>query len=183
VSDSTGPPTYISAHDLFGAVTSLTDIVQLLFDDHTSISERFILWERLLPAVEETGLNDDIRTMMDFYDVNVREHFLKEEMVIGLVHERGSIVDDERLLLDRIMGEHVSLLRMLGDLEECADRTDLSDPGDRETFTDLSQQLIRDISEHADLEDERLFPLLRSLLTPEDLKGLEERLKEFGKDD
>jgi iron-sulfur cluster repair protein YtfE (RIC family) len=100
----------------------------------------------------------------NFYEKDLSIHFRKEEDVLfPMVKGRDKDLDE---LICSLLTEHISIIKMIFDLGESADK---------ETALD---ELGHTLEDHIRKEERKLFPLIEEKFTDEELADIERKMHE-----
>ncbi len=141
------------------------NLISRLKNDHDHIYDLLDLLERQIGIVEQepiqaVGLMQDIMKYMSNYPVSVHDH-LEDLMFHKMLSSQGALRD----LLDGVLEQHAELELAAANFYRCI-RLDQS--LDFERLAKLGCSYLRLQRHHMKIEEERVFPLARELLSNQD---------------
>lgn len=134
------------------------DVVDILVEDHDEVEEMFRELETL--SVSDPAVQDRRRLLVDQVTIALVRHAVAEEVVVyPAVKER---VSEEQA--ERAKSEHAEAEKSMKALE----RLDPEDP----SFDQAMRELMAEIRAHVAEEEGEMFPLMRDVMTHEELVKL-----------
>ncbi|MFF1542681.1 hemerythrin domain-containing protein [Streptomyces sp. NPDC058291] len=137
------------------------NVIQELTTDHREVDELFAQIEAL------PGADPQRRELADRLTMELIRHSVAEEEHLYPTVRR--YVDGGDDLADKEIADHAEVERMLKELEGCR-------PGDG-TFDTLILRLKNSVTAHVSDEENRLFPMLADVCSPDALEELGEKVR------
>ena len=144
------------------------DVIEVLTADHREVEAMFTELETLMQT--RSGTDDELRKdLVDQITIELVRHSVAEEVAVyPAVKEKVSAEEAERA-----KSEHA-------EAEETMKRLEGLDP-DEATFDDELRTLMSEIRAHVAEEEGEMFPRMREIMTPEELRDLGRRVEAIKK--
>ncbi|MBN1383454.1 MAG: hemerythrin domain-containing protein [Elusimicrobia bacterium] len=151
------------------------DVIEKLVAQHTGIKEQLDILNKLIRMIDSDAfIWDNVVKVSDFFNREARQHFILEERVLFPVLKKV-LPQDKQKILTEIELEHRPILDKLVEFEKIAKKhSKLQSYDSRENFIKTSHDIIESLISHAKKEDEKLFPLIKSLFKPENYREFED---------
>lgn len=154
----------------------MTSMLDRLHADHANITRLLTLLERQA-AMLEARRPTDVRLLADIFQYIAHfpdlYHHPLEDFIFELLRRRDP---DSREVIDEILGQHKELtnrtLALLNVLAACSGSAIFSRVG---LVTQLRDYILL-AHQHMDIEESRLFPQARAVLTAQDWQSIEQAL-------
>ena len=138
------------------------NVIAELIADHREVEELFDQINALPPRDEER------RTIADRFTIELVRHSVAEEMCLyPAVREH---VPGGAAMADKEIADHARVEELLKELEKAG--------VDEPAFDDLVARLIAEVSNHVADEEERLFPALADVCSPQRLDELGDQVRQ-----
>lgn len=131
------------------------DIIDIIFQTHTSGSERIIIFKSIASTLENKDIADTLKEFVAFFSSHLPLHFKCEEILIDILKTielpPGNIND-----INKILTEHKNIEKELKELKIQSEKNDSTLP---EYTIEKMNTLIEQLYDHSKKEDEILYPL------------------------
>jgi iron-sulfur cluster repair protein YtfE (RIC family) len=129
---------------------------------HKKVYEMPTVYQKVLSVVNVLNLAEYVKTLNNFFTETILPHFDCEEREIFpiLISE----VADSQPIITLVMQEHEQLrekLRQLNELNSELQANPQATQKQKDVVAGLCNEITRGLTEHAELEDEKLYPLLK----------------------
>ncbi len=134
-----------------------------LKEQHSQISEGIELFRVSLSYMGGKKEYNNIKKVIDFFDLNIDAHFTYEEQdLFNVILATGE--PEIKQLVGELQHEHIVILAKYNELKDSALKHGFSfqDENVKDDFVALSKKIIGLILNHAQKEDEKLIPWLES---------------------
>ena len=155
----------------------LNEIVQQIANQHTPMREEMVVWNHVLPIINNGTGWDQLNAMLSFYVKYLPRHFKEEELFIDVLLKDSRIDADSRATLNKLVTEHEYLNNIIVSLMDSIKVYPTHDRPTRERFLDSMYLALETLTTHANIEDKVLFPLCSRFLSKEQLQDLDTKLK------
>lgn len=136
------------------------DPLKRLIKDHEEISEYLENLKEVLDFPPEKKTWDKIKSMEDFFQRNVTNHFKFEEEVIFPALLSGFATQETIKLILELQREHGGILNELEKFQKITSKMSL-DSETSEELQAVSKKIIDNLLDHAKKEDKKLLPILK----------------------
>lgn len=135
-------------------------ILDIIYNTHTEGKEKLLFMKDFIPKHESSNYYEDMNDTVKFFYKHIPLHFAYEEVLINALLKSDKLNKDDISFVNRILEEHCEIRSKFEKIKEMAERNG-KDPKKemKEDFICLVHETIYTIIKHAELEDERLFPL------------------------
>jgi hemerythrin superfamily protein len=144
------------------------DVIEVLTADHREVEAMFTELETLMQT--RSGTDDELRKdLVDQITIELVRHSVAEEVAVyPAVKEKVSAEEAERA-----KSEHA-------EAEQTMKRLEGLDP-DEATFDEELRTLMSEIRGHVEEEEGQMFPRMREVMTPDELRDLGRRVEAIKK--
>lgn len=157
----------------------MTDIMQVLADDHTNMAALMGLLEAEVDKMADGGHADvDLiaaiaEYMLEYPD---RFHHPVEDMIVESMRAAGVVPPGVAQILET---EHARISELARELHAAATSIAAEEPMRRDTFVECARAYIDALRRHMQAEDTEFFPRATEALSAADRAALAERLPDF----
>ena len=138
-------------------------VLDLIYKTHSQGVEKSIFMRDFILKHDRANFYDDIYDTLEFFYKHIPIHFAYEEVVINTLLKGNNLTKDEISLMDRILGEHKTLTMNFEKIKELAAKIEkVKNHELKEDFMEIVNETIYSLIKHAELEDERLYPLIEA---------------------
>ncbi|MEA3548859.1 MAG: hemerythrin domain-containing protein [Thermodesulfobacteriota bacterium] len=131
------------------------DIVDIIFQTHTSGKERIIIFKIVASQLENEDISETLKEFVVFFSSHLPLHFKSEEILIDILKTIELPVNNINDI-SNLLTEHKSMEK---ELEELKIQVEKSDSALQEDSIQKMNKLIEQLFQHSKKEDQILFPL------------------------
>lgn len=157
------------------------NVLDVICQTHTEGKEKALFAREFLEKVGDGDVSLKIDEMLEFFYGHIPVHFLLEEMMMSELIKVPSLTKDDKLLLGRIADEHESMKRNFEEILRMDEKIKKGEESLRELLKKLMKETLEALLNHAELEDNLLFPLANSKLDEEQLEVIKEKIAGIAK--
>ncbi len=161
----------------------IIDVIEILKNGHGGIQETILLRKKYIDSIGiESELGTDavkiLKKKMEFLNDVMIPHFRQEEVAIFLIRNEIDMKTTEGEIIRKVLEEHVDFReRIDAFIEDTLINT--KESIQIPLFKNKFNKLLNDILEHAEFEDEELFPIIRNRINPGHIKYIKEKWNEL----
>ena len=153
------------------------DIVDIIFQTHTSGTERIIIFKIIASQLENEDISDTLNEFVVFFSSHLPLHFKSEEILIDIlktIELPVSNIND----ISNLLTEHKNMEK---ELKELKIQVEKSDSALQEDSIQKMNKLIEQLFEHSKKEDQILFPLAQEKINGELKEKLRSKIEHLHK--
>jgi len=146
------------------------NVLDVICQTHTEGKEKALFAREFLEKVGEADVSLKIDEMLEFFYSHIPVHFLLEEMMMSELMKAPGLTKDDKLLMGRIADEHELIKKNFERIKEMAEKIKKGNTSLKEPLINLVQETLEALLDHAEVEDNLLFPLANSKLEDKQLE-------------
>jgi iron-sulfur cluster repair protein YtfE (RIC family) len=136
-----------------------------LSEAHKKISEMPVMYQKILTTVNFYNVVEYVKSLNKLFRDTVLPHFdFEEKKIFPVILSKGEV--GFQSLISALQQEHKEITGELAQLNELSAKLE-SNPNatqkEKDKLATLCSEITRELTEHAQKEDERLFPYLRNI--------------------
>jgi len=156
----------------------MSSVIDQLHQEHTNVTQLLNLLEREINAIRDGKPNYEIMQDVMHYMTHHPDlfHHPKEDLVFQHLIQRDRNIRD---VLEQLLDQHRDLVNTGREFLEALSRIDSNIAEHEADIVESGRRYIGDLRRHMDIEEGKIFPLARLMLTERDWAAIDEEMGQF----